>query len=149
MNNIMIKTTPLILLFLIFFTGSVYAEKLTNLSAEQLLDLQSKNALVIDIRTEQEWNKTGIIPDSHKLQFFNANGKFDLDSWLSDLEKLKQSPDQAIVLVCRSGNRTGQVGQLLSQKLGMKNIFHLSSGISQWIKSKHQVTKTCSLQSSC
>ncbi len=137
-------------LLLAFFLSFVSAETLINLSADQLMSLQQEqNALVIDIRTEREWQATGTIPNSHKLQFFSADGKSDAKKWLSDLDQLKQSADQPIILVCRSGGRSGRVGSLLTQQLGMKNIHHLSNGMNGWIKSGKDLNTQCPTQLSC
>jgi len=143
-----IKLTFFLLLTL--FSSFISAEELINLSSDQLIALQkNQNALVIDIRTEKEWATTGTIPNSHKLQFFSANGKYDTEKWLSDLENLKSSAEQPIILVCRSGSRSGMVGNMLSKQKNMKNIFHLSNGIMPWIKAGNEVNKECSPQQSC
>jgi rhodanese-related sulfurtransferase len=143
-----IKLT-LILIFSLFTTLS-YAEELGNLSPEQLIAMQkNNNALVIDIRTQKEWNTTGTIPDSHKLQFFSAEGKYDAEKWLSDLNQLKTSADQPVILVCRSGGRSGMLGNLLTQQKGLKHIFHLSNGIMPWIKAGNEISKDCPTKLAC
>jgi len=145
------KRINLILFFICsFFTAFISAEELGQLTAEQLITMQKQdNALVIDIRTEKEWNTTGIIPDSHKLQFFTATGKYDADKWLSNLIQLKTSPDQTVILVCRSGSRSGMVGDMLAKKMKMKNVHHLSTGIMPWIKAGNKITKDCSSKLAC
>ena len=145
------KRIKLILFFICsFFTAFISAEELGQLSAEQLIAMQKQdNALVIDIRTEKEWNTTGIIPDSHKLQFFTTTGKYDEDKWLSDLNQLKSSPDQTVILVCRSGSRSGMVGNMLAKKMGMKNVHHLSTGIMPWIKAGNKITPDCPSKLAC
>ena len=115
----------LLFLILAFCAPFVCAAELGELDAGQLAAMQhDQNALIVDIRTEQEWAVTGIIPDSQKLEFFNAEGRYDTEQWLDKLNKLRTSPDQPIVLVCRSGNRSGKVGQLLAQKLDIQNVYH-------------------------
>lgn len=136
-------------LFLSFFSSFISAEELINLSAKQLIALQHNNALVVDIRTESEWLATGTIPNSHKLQFFSPQGKYDTEKWLADLNKLKTSPDQAIILVCRSGGRSGKVGNMLTKQLGMANIHHLSSGMMSWIRSGNKINTECPTQFAC
>lgn len=127
-----------------FFAYSVFATELGKVSAEQLLNMQQNDhALVVDLRTAQEWQSTGVIADSQKLESFDKDGNFDQDKWIANLEKLKSSPDQPVILVCRSGNRSGKVGQILTEKLGMKNIYHLSNGIQSWIKDGHPVKANC------
>ena len=145
------KKIKFILFFICsFFTAFISAEELGQLSAEQLIALQKQdNALVIDIRTKKEWNTTGTIPDSHKLQFFSSTGKYDAEKWLSDLNQLKSSPEQSVILVCRSGNRSSMVGEMLTKKMGMKNVHHLSTGIIPWIKAGNKITNDCSTKLAC
>ncbi|MCK5829579.1 MAG: rhodanese-like domain-containing protein [Methylococcales bacterium] len=135
-----IKLTFILLFSL--FSSIISAEALIDLSTKQLINMQkNKNALVIDIRTEKEWQSTGTIPGSHKLQFFSSEGKYNAEKWLAELNQLKSSEDQSIILVCRSGGRSGMVGKLLIKQQKMKNIHHLSSGITSWIKAGNKVTK--------
>ncbi len=146
------KSNLFVILLLSFFSSFISAEGLGQLSAEQLKVMQTNsNALVIDIRTEKEWGSTGIIPDSHKLQFFSPSGKYDTKKWLADLNQLKAkaNENQAIILVCRSGGRSGKVGNLLSKELGMENIHHLSNGIKSWIKTGNKTIKNCSNKLAC
>lgn len=126
------------------FAARLFANELGQVTAEELLALQQNgNALVVDVRTAPEWQATGVIANSQKLESFDSNGHFDQEKWLADLEKLKASPDQPVILVCRSGNRSGKIGQLLTEQLGMKNVYHLSNGIQSWIKAGHPVKPDC------
>ncbi|WP_445371268.1 rhodanese-like domain-containing protein [Methylomonas sp. HW2-6] len=130
-------------------SAGLQAAELGELDTEQLGTMQqNQNALVVDIRTPQEWQATGLIPGSHKLQSFDADGKFDQQKWLADLEKLKTSPDQPVILVCRSGNRSTKVGKMLSEQPGMPKVYHLNNGIQSWIRSGRPVAPDC-LASAC
>ena len=145
----MIHYKTLIFLLLFLFNSILAAAELQNVTPDQLQSLQNDNALVIDIRTEKEWNTTGIIPDSRKIEFFNANGDYNLKKWLKQLNEQRQSPEQPVILVCRSGNRTETVGNYLTQKLGMKNIYHLDQGIKSWIKAGKKTKAACPDQLAC
>lgn len=139
----MIKILSLFLSGL-FFSANLTAAELIAVSPEQLLDMQQhNNALVVDIRTEEEWQASGIIANSHKLKSFDNQGHFDEEKWLADLNKMKSSPDQPVILVCRSGNRSAKVGSLLTQKMGMNNVYHLDNGLQSWIKTDHPVSANC------
>jgi len=136
--------------FLILCSFNLLATELGQLNPEQLENLQQRqNPLIIDVRTSKEWTQTGIIPNSHPLQFFDERGNFDEKKWLADLKDLQENSDQTIVLVCRSGNRSRKVGELLTKKLGMKNIYHLSNGIQQWLKSSHKLVENCHPNKRC
>ena len=129
----------LVFLLLLLFAPWIWADDLGQVSAEQLQAMQQNGqALVIDIRTEAEWKATGVIPGSLKLQSFNSDGEFDSAKWLADLQKLKTSSEQAVILVCRSGNRSSKVGNFLIRE-GVPNVYHLNNGIQSWIESGHPV----------
>ncbi|WP_305906872.1 rhodanese-like domain-containing protein [Methylomarinum sp. Ch1-1] len=143
-----IKTISIVILAL--FSSLLSAAELIDLSVPQLQAMrQNSEALIIDIRTEKEWQATGTLPASHKLQFFNASGDYDAEKWLAELKKLKSSPDQPVVLVCRSGNRSGMVGNFLAKQLGMKNVYHLSSGIESWLQAGQEVDAPCPNKVAC
>lgn len=136
----------LLLFFLSYlFAFCVYAAELGVITTDQLETFQStENALVIDIRTQQEWDATGTIPSSSRIEYFDSEGKYNTSVWLAKLKQLKKSTDLPIVLVCRSGHRSEMVGQQLTKQLGMKNIYHLKGGIMSWINSGREIDKTCS-----
>jgi rhodanese-related sulfurtransferase len=139
----MIKFLSLLLSSVVFSTQLIAGE-LATVTPEQLLDMQqNKNALIVDIRTEAEWQTSGVIANSHKLQSFDSQGNFDQEKWLADLNKMKSSPDQPVILVCRSGNRSEKVGSLLTQNLGINNVYHLSGGLQSWLKTNHPVSANC------
>ncbi len=138
--------THLLRLFLGIFAllNPVLASELQTVKPEQLQSMQQQNqALVVDIRTETEWQATGVIANSYKLEAFDPQGRFDEEKWLADLQKLKASPEQPVILVCRSGNRSSKVGNFLIEKIGMKNVYHLQNGLQSWMQSGLPVTSNC------
>jgi rhodanese-related sulfurtransferase len=140
---------PPFFLFIVLFTGFLSAAELVTISSEQLQTMQQQNALVIDIRTQQEWAETGTIPESLKIQFFDKNGNYDSEQWLKQLNERRQSLNQPVILVCRSGNRSAKVGNFLTQKLGMNNIYHLENGMNAWTKEAREIDKECPTQIAC
>ena len=133
----------------LFSTKILTAAELINLTTSDVSNKLTENALVIDIRTPQEWQNTGIIPGSHPVKFFDKNGKYDADQWLATVKQLQTSPEQGIILVCRSGGRSGRVGNLLTQKLNMSNVSHLQNGISSWIREKRPTETACTPTQTC
>lgn len=133
----------------IFSTKILSAAELANLTPADVSNKLAQNALVIDIRTPQEWQSTGIIPGSHPVKFFDRGGKYDVQQWLTTVRQLQTSPEQEIILVCRSGGRSGRAGSLLTQKLDMQNVSHLSTGISSWIREKRSTEKACTPTQTC
>lgn len=147
LTNIMTKASKsksLLPLLAFLLSRSTLAGELGQLTPEQLVDMQKNgNALVVDIRTAAEWQSSGVIADSLKLQSFDANGKFDQENWLNELKKAQATPDQPIILVCRSGNRSTKVGELLTKQMGFNNVYHLNKGISGWAQSGQPLTADC------
>lgn len=145
MEMILMMTKRSIALFMsLCATLPLFAAEVGNLSPDQVLDMQQKNqALVVDVRTPAEWQSTGIIADSYKLQAFESDGSFDANAWVAKLEKLKTSPNQPIILVCRSGNRSSKVGEVLTQKLGMTRVYHLANGLQSWFNTGRPLSPNC------
>lgn len=128
------------ILLLCFF--SLYASAgFINLNPSQLQEQIDKGTIVIDIRTPPEWRELGVVPTSKTIMFFNEKGGYDVQAWLNELSRHIKDKNQPFILVCRSGNRTGTVGNFLSKKLGFKKVYHLQHGIKSWIKEKRKVVK--------
>ena len=48
------------------------------ITSDELKKLLEKNAVVLDIRTEDQWIKTGVIKESFQETAFDKNGKFNV-----------------------------------------------------------------------
>jgi rhodanese-related sulfurtransferase len=118
------------LLALLPFLAS--AGNLIGLSPDEVQAMQAKGALVVDVRTPEEWKTSGLIAGSKGLTYFDATGGYDKDGWLKRLQALKTSPDQPLVLVCRSGHRSATVGKMLLSDAGYDKVYHLEKGIRAW-----------------
>jgi len=86
-----------------------------------------KGIKIIDIRTPSEWMQTGIVEGSHTIMFFDEQGGYDADTFLSTLNKVV-TKDEKFALICRTGSRTTMISQFLSEKLGY-NVVNLKGGI--------------------
>ena len=80
------------------------------------------NAVILDVRTEEEWND-GIIPsailnDIHKGQGF-----------LFKLDKLDKS--KSYYVYCKAGTRSAQACAIMNQ-LGFETTYNLVGGFSNW-----------------
>ena len=137
LQKINTKLVKLLVLATLFFTSSVSAEvgQLTNSQLKQLL---AEGVPIIDIRRAEEWRSTGVVEDSHLLTFFDARGRYNMEKWLAELDKITNK-DEKFILICRSGNRTGQVSNFLDKKLGYQQVYHLQRGIKNWIKAGDKV----------
>lgn len=89
------------------------------------------NIVMIDVRREDEFKRTGIIKNSHLLTFFDEYGNYDLEKWMNEFEKLVTSKDQTFILICAHANRTRNIGEYLANQ-GYKHVSHLMGGIALW-----------------
>lgn len=88
--------------------------------------LENSDMKVVDIRTEMEWQQTGIVPGSKTITFFDQMGNYDAEAFMKAIDELG-GKDVEIGLMCRTGARTSQVtGFMLQQGYNVKN---LSGGI--------------------
>ncbi len=84
--------------------------------------LQAGNEpVLIDVREEEEL-EFGMIAGAKHIPMQTVPGR------LNELESLKQTP---IVLICRSGRRSEQIGEFLEQ-MGFKEIINLQGGMNAW-----------------
>ena len=123
----------------ILLTSFTYSEVI-EVSNSQLKSLLENNVPIIDIRREEEWKATGIIENSILMTFFDKKGKPNTNDWLNKLNQIASKKDP-IVLICRTGRRTGIVAKFLSEKLGYKSIYDVTDGITEWLKEGNIVVK--------
>ena len=98
----------------------------------ELKSLLQKKIPLIDIRREDEWKSTGIVENSILMTFFDKNGKANTNEWLKELNKIANKNDP-VILICRTGRRTGIISKFLSEKVGYRLIYDVTDGITDWI----------------
>lgn len=98
----------------------------------RLEQLREKGVPVIDIRTPEEWNHTGVIEGSHLLTFADAGGHYDVDGWASRLAAIAP-PHAPIAVICWSGRRSSIASRILDRQFGYEQVFNVSGGMEQWI----------------
>jgi len=104
-------------------------EGFTTLTTKQVQEALTEGVVVIDIRRADEWERFGIIDGSHKITFFDAQGRYDIDAWMADFTQLVKDKDQRFILVCAHANRTKSIGELLGIQFGYKYVQELDGGI--------------------
>ena len=89
---------------------------------------KNNNLLIFDVRTENEWNMTGVIPNSILISMHDNNNQ-ERKGFLKELKKaLSSYNNQNLAFICASGARSKIVADYLIQK-GYKNIYHIPDGI--------------------
>ena len=97
------------------------------------------NVPIVDIRTSDEWNQTGVIPNSILLTFFKKNGTYNFETWHKELGYVIDT-NKPYVLICRSGRRTKIVSEMIDKKID-KLVYYASFGINSWLQSNLKVVK--------
>ena len=104
----------------------------------ELKSLLQKKIPLIDIRRKDEWKSTGVVENSILMTFFDKNGKANTNEWLKELNKIAKKNDP-VILICRTGRRTGIISKFLSEKVGYRLIYDVTDGITDWIKKGNTV----------
>ena len=113
----------------------------------ELARLAIAGAPVIDIRTEGEWKESGIVPGSKLITLFDDKGRPDPD-WLAKVKGVAK-PDQPVIIICRSGNRTKVASQMLSQQAGYQKVYNVKDGIRGWAKEGRTLSPATSAVAAC
>jgi rhodanese-related sulfurtransferase len=93
---------------------------LTSLSAQvdrQPISLEMINSKIkiIDIRTPDEWEETGIVKGAIPIMFFDKKRNYNLDEFLKKLDKIVKK-DEHFAIIDRAGNRAGILGAILGEQ---------------------------------
>ena len=123
----------LTLLLSIFLNINVAQAQDIEIEVVQLKNLLDSNAVVVDIRREEEWKQTGVIFVSILSTFFNKDGTANINIFLDDLKE-SVSPEQTILLICRTGRRTKVATNFMLSNTEFKEVFSVSGGITEWKK---------------
>ena len=124
------------LLCLIAFSARAEVIDIDNARLEQLL---KSGVPIVDIRLQSEWEETGIVAGSKLLTFFDERGRYDAGAWLDKVKAVAKA-NEPVIVICRTGNRTGSLVAPL-EKAGYKRVINVAEGMfggrygPGWIKS--------------
>ncbi|MBT3560713.1 MAG: rhodanese-like domain-containing protein [Flavobacteriaceae bacterium] len=110
--------------FMLFSCGLNSNSSINQMNSDELLDfIEINNAILVDVRTQDEYN-SGYIENSLNIDYLS-------NDFSENIEKLDKNI--SIILYCRSGKRSSMSANKLS-KLGFKEIYNLDGGILKWIE---------------
>ena len=127
----------IILIINVFFSSLAFSDVI-EIGNIELKSLLQKKIPLIDIRRKDEWESTGIVENSILMTFFDKDGKANTNEWLKELNKIAKKNDP-VILICRTGRRTGIISKFLSEKVGYSLIYDVTDGITDWIKKGNTV----------
>ena len=104
------------------------------INSEELIDKINNNAVALDIRLENQWDK-GVIEGTFQETAFNKDGKFNV--YIVDKVRAlaaEESQNIEIVFISHDGETAAILGNAFAEDLGFKNVSVLKGGILQWLK---------------
>ena len=104
------------------------------INSEELVDKINNNAVALDIRLENQWDK-GVIEGTFQETAFNKDGKFNV--YIMDKVRAlaaEESQNIEIVFISHDGETAAILGNAFAEDLGFKNVSVLKGGILQWLK---------------
>ncbi|MBL1320872.1 MAG: rhodanese-like domain-containing protein [Methylophaga sp.] len=124
--NTFSKTLLLAVFVLLIGCSSSNATPLAEISPQQAAEIvESNNAVIIDVRTQSEWD-AGHIPGAIHIPLSEVKGRLD---------EFKAFDGKEIVMQCRSGKRSAAAGKILLAA-GYEDVSNLTGGIDAWGKAK-------------
>lgn len=136
------RLSGLLMLAVLSVSGFASAD-VSELTNEALEALVTDDVIVIDVRRDDEWKRTGVIAGSHPITFFDARGRYDVADWLSRVEAISDADERSrkVVLICARGVRSSKIANLLDQRLGFSEVYNVTKGIDHWIDAGKPVEK--------
>ena len=104
-------------------------EGVQNISVSEYQNLVHDNAIVLDVRTEDETNQ-GQIKGSSSLDFYESN----FENSLSLIQK-----DKEVFVYCQSGGRSKKAAKLLME-MGQFKVYNIEGGIRAWKAKGYELT---------
>jgi len=112
--------------------------EIENLSVDQVKqEMESGDALVIDIRDGQERAESGCIPGSEHVS--RGMLEFHADPSMPVYKDFFQ-PDSRIILHCAAGGRSALAAKTLKD-MGYTNVAHLETGFRGWAEAGAPIDK--------
>ena len=105
--------------------------QLQNAAVMDFRAAQENDYLIIDIRRPEEWAETGILEGAKTITAFTESGALHPD-FQRKFFPLIDDEETPVYLYCRTGNRTGTLGNALVNQVGLRNVTHLETGIVGW-----------------
>lgn len=105
---------------------------LRQISSRAVPSFLREGAALVDVRRPEEWQQTGIVAGSILLTFYDAQGGSRPQQWLKELDR-RVPCEQPLLLICRSGYRTGLVGEFLLENSTRELVYNVADGIYGWL----------------
>jgi rhodanese-related sulfurtransferase len=125
-------------MLLLSLAASLAQAEIVNVGNEQLKALIKQGTPVVDLRTAGEWRQTGVVRGSQLITLFDEQGRADPAAWARQVDKVAPA-GRPVILICRTGNRSGVAAQMLEQAGRKGAIYNVKAGISGWAGERQPV----------
>ena len=88
------------------------------------------------------------VQGSRLITYVDERGRVDAPAWLVKVQAVAR-PDQPVIVICRSGNRTRAASRLLSEQAGYRKVYNVKDGMRAWVQEGRPVTPLASAQAHC
>lgn len=98
---------------------------MADLSQEAWMEQLShdEDAVILDVRTEEELEELGMIPNALHLDIYESQ------EFMDEIQKFDKN--KSYYIYCRSGVRSGQACSILNQ-IGIDKAYNLLGGFIEW-----------------
>lgn len=118
---------------LLGLTVSLARAEVVDISNEQMKALIKQGTPIVDLRTAGEWRETGVVKGSQLITLFDEQGRADAFAWGRQIDKVAAA-GKPVILICRSGNRSGEAARFLDKAGRKGTIYNVKAGISGWMR---------------
>jgi len=113
--------------------------KYANIGNDKLKELLARQVKIVDIRRPEEWKQTGVVEGSELMTAFDDRGRFNR-SFPSAFTSFA-APDEEVILICRTGNRSSVLANMLAEQANYLKVYNVADGIEKWLKDGNSVTR--------
>ncbi|GGI56949.1 rhodanese-like domain-containing protein [Winogradskyella haliclonae] len=92
---------------------------------------EDNNSVVLDVRTQEEVEELGVIPNAIHIDIFKGQGFID------EIQQLDNSKNYFVY--CKAGGRSAQACAIMNQ-LGFENTYNLLGGFTEWKGEVNQIS---------
>ena len=90
---------------------------------------ENKNIVLLDVRTQEEYDHNGRVKNTKLIPLDQLGNRLD-----------ELNPQDTIVCICRSGNRSGFACGTL-QRAGFANVYNLTGGMIAWQRAGYDMKR--------